>query len=333
MRITSEMLAKLTQDLVSQRTRADRDILAVYLHGSLLREDFLIGGTTDIDLFFVHNDNRAESREIVRVTDEIHYDLAHHPRSIYRHARELRLHAWLGPTINGCKILFDPQHFLDFAQASVRGQFMLATNMLQRARPQVEKARQIWLAFESEPAEPGPKELEDYLRALAHAANGIASLVGPPLTERRFLLDFQPRAAQLSHPGLYAGLLGLLGATQVDAKEFQSWLGAWRHAYTSLPPDRTPDRLHPHRLHYYERAFATLSADGKTQAAVWPLLRTWTQAIRLLPEDSPHHLAWQQAGERLGLLGQAFHQRIIALDAYLDLIEETLEAWAATNGA
>ena len=92
-----------------------------------------------------------------------------------RHARDLRLHPWLGPTINSCKILFDPQHTLDFAQASVRGQFLQPSTVLQRARPQVEKARQIWLSFESSPIEPGPKELEDYLRAVAHAANGIAS--------------------------------------------------------------------------------------------------------------------------------------------------------------
>lgn len=333
MRITTEMLTKLTRDFVSQRTLADRDILAVYLHGSMLLEEYLIGGTTDIDLFIVHNDNRPESREIVRITDEIHFDIAHHPRSLYRHARDLRLHPWLGPTINGCKILYDPQHFLDFAQASVRGQFMLPSNVLLRARPLVEKARQIWLAFASGPVDAGPKELEDYLRAVAHAANGIASLVGAPLTERRFLIDFRSRAARLSHSGLYAGLLGLLGAPHLDNQDFEPWRAAWRLAYTSLPPDRTPDRLHTHRLPYYERAFAALSAESKFQDALWPLLRTWTESIRLLPEEAPHRPAWRQAGEKLGLLGPGFQERITALDAYLDLIEETLDAWAAANGA
>jgi len=34
----------------------------------------------------------------------------------------------------------------------------------------------------------------------------------------------------------------------------------------------------------------------------------------------------------LGLLGEAFREKIEALDAYLDLVEELLESWGRENG-
>jgi hypothetical protein len=65
---------------------------------------------------------------------------------------------------------------------------------------------------------------------------------------------------------------------------------------------------------------------------LWPLWHTWTIAICAQSTGSPHHLAWQKAGEQLGLLGPAFAEKIEALDAYLDLVEEVLDDWARKNG-
>jgi hypothetical protein len=333
MRITPDLLLKLANDYVVQRSRTVRDIVAVYLQGSLLREHPTIGGTTDIDLFFLHAEAVREEREIVRVTDEIHLDVSHHPLSLYRRNKELRQHPWLGPAIQGCKILYDPQHFLDFTQASVRGQFDRPDHVLERARPQTEHARQIWFGFQAEPGEAGPREQLTYLRALDHAANAIALLSGPPLTERRFLIDFPERAVKVKHPGLYAGLLGLLGGPLVDAPKLRSWLGDWQAAYeaASQNPANTP--LHPHRLNYYFKAFESLLEGERFQVVLWPLWRTWTRAVADLPADAPLRPAWQVAGESLGLLGRAFQDRLSALDAFLDLIDETQESWGKENGA
>ena len=49
----------------------------------------------------------------------------------------------------------------------------------------------------------------------------------------------------------------------------------------------------------------------------------------LLPGDSPSCQVWQSAVEYLGIYGGDFDKRLAALDAYLDLVEETLETWAA----
>jgi hypothetical protein len=333
MRITSELLFKLANDYIAQRSKVDRDIIAVYLQGSLLRENLTIGGTTDIDLFFLHAGEMREDREFVRITDEIHIDISHHPVSLYRRPKELRSHPWLGPAIEGCKILYDPQHFLDFTQASVRGQFNRPDQILNRVRPQVEHARQIWLAFQVEKPQGSPHDILTYLRALEHASNAIASLSGSPLTERRFLIDFPERAAAVKHAGLYAGLLGLLGAPLIEAPKLRSWLADWQSAYDAAAQNHLIQRIHPVRLNYYLEAFEALLDGERFQVVLWPLWRTWTHIVDALPTPATDLPAWQAAGESLGMLNKAFLERLTALDAFLDLIDETIETWSREYGA
>ncbi|HJW89871.1 MAG TPA: hypothetical protein VJ436_04435 [Anaerolineales bacterium] len=333
MRITPETLLKIARDTVSRRTRSDRDLLSVYLHGSLLDADPFLGGAADIDLVFVHNESVLVNREIERLTDEIHLDIAHHDRRDYRRARDLRLHPWLGPTIFRSRILYDPQHFMDFTQATVRGQFNRPDYILGRARSQAEHARQMWISLHSLHSPPGVQEVALYLRSVEHAANAVAGLSGPPLTERRFLLHFPARAQAIGRPGLYPGLLGLLGAPRALEEVLRGWLPAWESAYQDLPREQAPLRLHIHRRLYYLNAFNKILNSERPQDLLWPLLHTWTQAALLLPAESAHVLAWQAALEQLGLLSEAFAERVAALDAYLDTVEETLEEWARANGA
>jgi hypothetical protein len=333
MRITREVLLKLARDTVNRRVSEERDLLAVYLCGSLLEEEFLLGGATDIDLVFIHADKVSAPREISRLTDEVHLDIAHHEDREYRQTRRLRVHPWLGPALNGCTVMYDPQHFMDFTQASVRGQFDRPDYVLQRSRKQMEIARQIWLSYQSETVEAGPQAVEGYLRAVAHAANAVASLSGPPLTERRFVLKVPARAAAIGRPGLYAGLLGLLGAPNADPDLLGSWIPLWDEAFQAVSPQLAPPRLHPDRRLYYLDAFDAILNSLQPEAVLYPFLRTWTLAVGLLPADSSDRSAWRQGTVRFGIGGDAFFERVAALDAYLDLVEETLEVWARQNGA
>jgi hypothetical protein len=79
--------------------------------------------------------------------------------------------------------------------------------------------------------------------------------------------------------------------------------------------------------------FHALLNSGQPLAVLWPLLRTWTQAASRYPAGSDARLFWEDAMEALGLWGAGFAERLVALDAYLDSAEETLEAWARSNGA
>jgi len=336
MRKSSETLLKLANDFIAERTRTQRDILAVYLHGSLLGDSPVIGGTADIDLFFVHIDRVEPRREIERITDDIHLDVAHDSREVYRRTQAVRQHFWLGPVINSCKILYDPQHILDFIQAGVRSQFNRPDNVLARARQHAQQSRQAWLGFQRRPPAPGPQGLKEYLSAVQAAANAVALLGGPPLTERRFLMQFAQRAQAAKRPGLLAGLLGLLGGSHAAPELLRAWLPAWQAAYQAQPAaSEETVRLHPHRFNYYFKAMENfLSTEATAQMALWPLLLTWTDlALNKTESDAVPIDSWQEAVAQLGLAGESLLERLEALDAYLDTVDESLEAWGKENGA
>lgn len=333
MRINRETLLKIAKETVAQRTRRGHDVLAVYLSGSLLGDDFLLGGTTDIDLTFLHLNTPNASREVVRLADEVHLDIAHYDQRDFSQPRRLRQHPWLGPVLFECKILYDPQHFLDFIQASVRGQFYRSDHVLDRARQQLEHARQIWAGFASQvPPHPEPADLSTYLRAIDHAANAVAVLNGPPLTERRLLLNFPQRAEAAGHPGLYPALLGMLGAPHVDGGMLRAWSPAWEAALAALPEESAPPKLHPCRIPYYHRAFESILNGEHPQAVLWLLLRTWTQAAGLLSKAEVGRTTWSETCAQLELLGDGFDERVQALDAFLDLVDETLDDWLRSQG-
>ncbi len=348
MRITRETLLKIADDAVARQVRSSPGLLAAYLCGSLLGDDFLLGGAADIDLVFIHTLPAPRPREVVRMSEEIHLDVAHHDQKDYREPRRLREDGWMGPTLYTCKILYDPQHFLDFTQASVRGQYDRADHVYARVHNRLEAARRLWLSFPMHEIDGGPAEVETYLHALEQGVNAAACLAGAPLTERRFLLHFSQRASELNKPGLYAGLLGLLGAPALGgdlearlAARLEDWLLLWQAAYraacaqSDAPADATPHftRLHPDRLTYYSAAFQAMIFNGQAEAVLWPLLRSWTWAVNQLPAESEEALAWRAALAQPGLSGLPFTGKVEALDAYLDMIEEMLEDWAHENGA
>jgi hypothetical protein len=332
MRINQSMLLKIANDTVSKYVSTDRTLLAVYLQGSLLRDSALIGNTADIDLFFIHTTEPGIDREIIKISDEVHLDISHHTHMLYRQPRELRVHPWLGPAVYGCKIMYDPQHFVDFVQASVRGQFYNVENVLNRVRRQARHAREIWESFNTNPRPPDPQDASLYLLALEHTANALAGLSGKNLTERRFLMDLPAIVEAVNKTGLYKGFLGLLGASALDNDSLRSWLPDWQKAYAALPDNGAPIRLHPHRWLYYERAVDSILRSPSAQDALWPVWRTWTHALCVLPADSSHRSAWQKAGEQFGLLGAGFPERLAGLDAYLDMVEELIDSWARENG-
>lgn len=333
MRITHDTMLKVANDAVARKARASSQVMAAYLCGSLLGEDYLLGGAADIDLVFVHTQPVEMRREIVRMTDDVHLDIAHHFHRDYRQTRALRVHPWLGPTLFTCRVLYDPQHFLDFTQASVRGQFNKPEYIFERARQSAGEGRALWFSLREISHEPEPIDILNYLRSIENSANSIALLSGPPLTERRFLVGFAQRAAEVGRPGLYQGVMGLLGAPNLAPGALGAWLPQWQDACLALPAGQSPVRLQPDRLSYYAAAYQALLGSHQPLDLLWPLLYTWTLAAVWLPPGSRHVTAWRQAAESLGMSGPAFAERILALDAYLDSVDETLESWARSNGS
>jgi hypothetical protein len=332
MRITRDMLLKTARQWADQLANQNRQIISIYLTGSLLDEEPLLWCTTDIDLFIIHSDEPAQKREIISVTGEVHLDIAHLSMNVFRHPREKRVDPWLGPFLCQSSIcLHDTQHWFEFTQAGVCAQYKNPENILQRARPLADKARQTWIDLNSGNFAPG-KYAFRYLKAMELAANAVASLSGAPLTERRFMINFPGRAQAVDRPGLAAGLVDLFMSESISADIWAGWMQEWENAFSAVGKEPgCPTRLDPCRKNYYEQAISILR-DDHPDAALWTLLRTWSEAVDNLPEGHPAHQPWLSALETLELNVDHLEERLNELDSYLDAVEETLESWSQKYG-
>ncbi len=308
--------------------------MCIYLTGSLLSEEPLIGGATDIDLIFVHDGEPPLRREIVHLVDEVHLDIGHFSQTDFAQPRQLRQDPWLGPFIASHPLLLhDSAHWFDFTQATITSQFNYPENTLARARALAGSARQAWMQLRQAQDGTAPAGVWMYLKALEDAGNAFASLTGSPLAERRFWLGLAGRAAELNRPEPGQRPVGAAPArTGRLLAAWQAWQLPWQSAFTAAGDHPAcPPRLHPARRAYYERAAAAL-VEIQPAPAAWLALRTWTQAAALLPLDFPDFTAWQSAIETIGLAGAGFSARLDAFDAYLDHLEEALDEWGKASG-
>jgi hypothetical protein len=330
MRVTRETLIRIAKETAQKQALSDPSLVAAYLTGSLRTENPFLGNSTDIDIVLVHAGTVKNRREILPLTPEVHLDIVHNPRSEYDKPKELRVHPWLGPQLYDALSLYNTQHFFEFVQAGVRAGFDEPVNVLARARLNAEHARQIWSGLNLN-QEAGPAQLLLYLKSVNHAANAIALLTGGPLAERRFQLQFQERANAAGVPGLAEDLAELLGGPQVDVARLTSFLPEWEKDFREAS---SRERVHPiistARLTYYKQAFEALLASQSPQCMLWPLIHTWTLSAEALSPSN--QINWSTACETLGLTGNLFNERLQGLDHFLDVVEETLEKMAASQG-
>ena len=333
MRITRDLLLKAAYQSVTDLIMRYDDVVSIYLTGSLIEEQPLLGGVTDIDLICIHSFNPPIPREVVRLVDEFHLDIAHYPQSHFSRPISLRQDAWLGSFLCYKPIsLYDTQHWFEFTQAGVFAQFLQPDYTLKRVRPFIEQARQKWLALKEGQSELDADEFWEYCKALEYAGNAIACLVGVPLTERRFLIDLPARAQALDHPTLSSELSNLIKPPEGTQLTWQPWLKDWSNALLAANEKKHfPVRLNPLRIPYYEQAISVLSEEHY-DAALWTLLRTWALSMTHLPKRSPHVKSWQKFLDALNLGKEHFRDRLIALDGYLEVVEDTLSTWAKQNG-
>lgn len=333
MRVTRESLIRIAKETAQERAYNDPDIIAAYLTGSLLTVDPMLGGTTDIDIVFVHKNQPDKPREFVKLTPDFHLDISRRAKDEFNAPRELRGDPWMGYEMYDPILLYEREKFFDFVQASLRAgfEFEQPPLTLQRCRTLLRHGRGVWMDLSEFEGEAGPGEIRTYMKVIFHGVNTIAELSGPPIWERRLLLDFPARAEATQKPGMVAAVYGLIGANKVDADKVKGWLGDWKTAFTSACGDKNVDsRIHKTRVNYYEKAIKAMLASETPLAALWPVLHTWTLATSVLGGD--HLKFWQDACTDLGLLGNAFAERVQGLDHFLDEIEIMLEEIAAANG-
>ena len=333
MRVTRESLIRIAKETAQERAYNNKDIIAAYLTGSLLTEEPFLGGVTDIDLVLVTANKPPMSREIVALTPDFHLDISYRAKAEYNPPRELRVNPWLGYEIYDPMLLHESQHFFEFTQASVRAGFELhePALVLQRCRTLLDHGRKIWFDLMDIGEDSGPMEVRKYLKSLYHAVNVIAELHGPPLPERRLLLQFPALTEQTDHPGLSVGLLGLMGAAELDASMLEGWLPEWKVMFkAAFETGKADPRIHTARMNYYLKCFEAMLGGEDPTVMLWPLLNSWTHAAVALPAEEIN--PWNAAREKLGLAGESFVERVKGLDHYLDEIDILLDDIAEANG-
>jgi hypothetical protein len=335
MRITHETLIKYAQEAVENQIKLDRNLLAACLVGSVLTDEPLVAGSTDIDLILIHPAPPQTPREVQRVTDDVSLDIYHYDQSIFFQPRHLRLDPWLGPTIqNHPKLLHDSRHWFEFTQASVGSQFYRPDYCISRSRTLLDRARDTWKQIDPSGGEIA-HSVSSYLNAVEYAANAVACLSGPPLTIRRFLPNYPERVHAVDRPGLMTGLVGLISAGETDAAAIHTWAQDWQSAFDSASSrtGQTDPELNAARRHYLLSAIECLMESDHPTDALWPILKSWTAAVKTLSRTTIHHQPWMEAISILQLDSEHLPERLKALDAYLDTVDETLESWARANGA
>jgi hypothetical protein len=333
MRITRELLLSTAKETVKRATYGSHDLVCVYITGSLIYPDPLIGGTTDIDMMYVHSVDAPVKREIVPITEEYHLDIAHLHQSAFSQPRSLRTDPWIGAFLCNAPIpIFDSGHWFEYIQAAVFSQFFQPLNVIQRVKPFAERARAGWISLQTCTEGFNPVTLYDYLKVMKNAANAITCLTSVPLTDRRFFIDYPIRTQELAMPGLSGGLSDLIVPADPIEPNWESWLADWRTDFGMLQK-RTdaPLKYSNGRQAYYEKAIEGLKETNQ-QAALWILLWTWTEISAMLSPNGYQAVAYADFCRVLALGNDQLQNRVNSLDAYLDVVEESIERWSQQNG-
>jgi hypothetical protein len=202
---------------------------------------------------------------------------------------------------------------------------------LQRSRSLLSHGRQIWRDLLEVSETVTPKDVAKYMKSLYHAVNAVAELSGPPLQERRLMLEFAPGAETAQRPGMDAALTGLMGASSLEPSVIQSWLPDWKLAFESAMETAASTRASIlARVNYYEKAIQPCSPakDPHRLVAVDADLDACRGRTARPCDVDP----WRAACGQLGLAAAGIEERVEALDAFLDEVEILLDELAAQYG-
>ena len=323
MRITRDILLDHARERTALLTAQDRGIICVYVSGSLLQEDPLIGGITDIDLICIHDRPSKTKHEIIRLNPDINLDVAHYEQEDFEPARKLRTDAWIGGWLENVPlVLYDALRWYDFTRASATAQFWKPDNIAARVRSFLVPARKTWTDLTEGVVPQGISRTFAFLTALRNSANAIAVITGAPLAERRLVHELPARANAAGLPFFSADFVQLFTSNAVTDENFAAWVNSYHQLFDYLKENENiPVSLQPCRRTYYENAIRALYPVNPA-GAIWLMFYTWTKAANVLPKDSPSYKNWQSLASQLELDSENLPARLAAFDPLLDSMED-----------
>ncbi|MEN6436158.1 MAG: hypothetical protein ABFD14_12970 [Anaerolineaceae bacterium] len=332
MRLTKDLLVRFAKNHVAERLQEKPRPVCIYLTGSLCTDDFLLGGTADIDLIFIHNVQPVMDRELIPVTPDVHLDIWHYDVTLFNQPRELRRDAWIGSFM--CEnplVLHDAGHWFEFTQASACALFYRPENCLSRAQPFIDSARQKWIECFSGTHRPGVFTLRTYLRCIEDAANALSCLISVPLSERRMVQQFSKRAQAAGKPSLTDMLIELITSSALNDEKASAWQQTLQETLTQVGKlPNCPIQLSNPRQAYLLHAAKSL-VESSPANALWIILRNWTEAAVFLPAASPEVQKWEEMVQELELSPEFYTDRLEMLDHFLEEIEAYFDHFKEQN--
>jgi hypothetical protein len=322
-RVTREKLIDLARKEAERRGQTE-DVISGYIIGSVANGEPLINDTADIDLILIHQFEPVRQRELIPLSENIHFDIIHHGSELYNHPPALRLHPWLGPAICEPVFLYDPEHFFERAQAGVRGQFYQINNTHARSTAFLESARRYKSA-----AENIHSWVSNYAKAIRESINALVTLGGFPIAGRKMGLILQERLREMGLEEHFKTFLKLQGGDIQSWDPFPDWLLAWEKVFNAA--GNISPAFNPTRKNYYLQAFRDLYDSDHSEPILWHLITTWDQAmgiIRNAAETSEFLGPWEEVLTQLKLSPQFRTTRNAELEDHLDVVEEMIEKWA-----
>jgi len=328
--ISRGKLLDLARDELNQRKR-DEDLLSGFAIGSVVRGTAFLGGTADIDLVLIHRDDLQRPREFIRLSHQVHLDIVHHSQSFFRRPRELRTDPWMGPAIAEPGFLYDPEHFFERIQASVRGQFHRPDFTLQRAQGFLERSRHHQSLMQL-----SRRWQQHYLLAIRCGANALLTCYEGPVAGRAWLVNLRERCQNLNEMDTYNGILqlcGLLDSTQWDfINLLPGFLKDWEEAGKRV----SNPRFSRCRKEYYLGGIRGLLDRNEHHAAAWLLLTSWETVMGDQAEGDPpsqNKNDWPALLSAAKLTDADKQQRKDILARFLTHIAERVTVWGNRSGA
>jgi hypothetical protein len=235
----------------------------------------------------------TKTRELIKVSDELHLDIQHLSQKIFQQPRELRGDPWIGTSVQANPLLlYDVRHWFEFTQASVGSQFYRADNTICRARKLSFDARNHWLRL-TELKRPHVERIRLYLKSLNAAANAIAALARAPITKRRFGMELQNIMNRAGEEKMYAGFVGLSQVNTFEKEDLLDLIPYWEKAFLlSCQQDKHSQDIQLASKNYYLKSFYYILDSYSPDMVVFPLLQTWTKSVCSLMSTTPEYDIW-----------------------------------------
>lgn len=336
--IEQSTLLKLARDYANRKSSEQPSLKAIVLIGSVARNEPPLGDAVDLDILLIGDFLPEKTSEIIRLSDNVFIDAQYVATSQYIDRKAIRVHHFTSAALNDALILYDPRHYFDILQASVRAPYNRTDHIYDRARSAYNAAIQSFdpfLIYREDPPENVTLDLISTLQStLTLTAHSLLPLVSQTQSSstgiRKLMVRFEAAANELN-PELYSHFLEAFGAHDVEASAVEGLLNEWLALYKTASKSGSDDPLtHPLKRGYYDRGIRALIESGHAINSLLlmevtmcacarrldPLPDTWSHLTHLLHKSTPTE----------------FSERVRATELLLDQIDQTLIRWADREG-